>query len=91
MTGKRELVERLRVPAYWMSGSSEGHEGENDAPRQAADRIEALEAALSTMTEHYVMLAGCGDCGNWNPEEEAEVISARAILQDHFPTRPESP
>ncbi len=36
-----DLVKRLRAPAYWMSGSSEGHEGENDAPREAASRIEA--------------------------------------------------
>jgi septal ring factor EnvC (AmiA/AmiB activator) len=41
-----DLVKRLRAPAYWMSGSSEGHEGENDAPREAADRIEALEGEV---------------------------------------------
>jgi hypothetical protein len=39
-----------------------------------------LVEALRMMTEHYVGLAGCGDCGNWNPEEEEEVIAARALL-----------
>lgn len=42
-----DIVERLRAPAYWMSGSSEGHEGENDAPLEAADEIERLRAAIS--------------------------------------------
>lgn len=42
----RLLVERLRAPAYWMSGSSDGHEGENDLPRVAADRIATLRGAL---------------------------------------------
>jgi hypothetical protein len=48
---------------------------------------EATEAALAVardnlamMIEHYVRLAGCGDCGNWNPEEEPEVIAARNAL-----------
>ena len=41
-----DIVERLRAPAYWFSGSSEGHEGENNAPYEAAARIEQLEAAL---------------------------------------------
>lgn len=52
-----------------------------------AARIEALEGEnaklreeLRLMTEHYVSLAGCGDCGHWNPEEEPEVIQARAAL-----------
>jgi len=30
------LAERLDAPAYWLSGSDEGHEGENAAPREAA-------------------------------------------------------
>ena len=41
-----DIVERLRAPAYWISGSSEGHEGDNSAPEEAAARIEQLEAAL---------------------------------------------
>lgn len=41
-----DLKRRLRAPDYWMSGSSEGHEGDNDAPYEAADRIEELERLL---------------------------------------------
>ena len=41
-----DIVERLRAPTYWISGSSEGHEGENSAPLEAADEIEKLRAAL---------------------------------------------
>ncbi len=43
------LVKRLRAPAYWMSGSGEGHEGENNAPREAADAITALRARPATV------------------------------------------
>jgi hypothetical protein len=39
---ERDIIEKLRAPAYWMSGSNEGHEGENDVPRQAADEIDRL-------------------------------------------------
>jgi hypothetical protein len=39
-----EIVKRLQAPAYWISGSNEGHEGENDAPREAADIITRLTA-----------------------------------------------
>jgi uncharacterized coiled-coil protein SlyX len=48
MTDNAELVKRLRAPHYWISGSSEGHEGENDVPGLAADRIEALTARVNT-------------------------------------------
>jgi hypothetical protein len=48
-----ELIRRLRAPAYWMSGSSEGHEGENDAPREAADRLILYREAL------VELLRGC--------------------------------
>jgi hypothetical protein len=43
-----DLVKRLRAPAYWFSESDEGHPGENSAPREAADRIEAMDGALTT-------------------------------------------
>lgn len=39
-----------------------------------------LLAALETLTKRYVGLASSGDCGFWNPEEEDEVIAARAAL-----------
>jgi hypothetical protein len=42
-----EIVKRLQAPAYWMSGSDEGHEGENDAPREAADTITRLTAEVA--------------------------------------------
>lgn len=41
-----DLVKRLRAPSYWMSGSSEGHEGDNDAPFQAATALEAQAALI---------------------------------------------
>lgn len=42
----------------------------------APDLYDALEKLLA----RYTQLAGCGDCGNLVPEEEAEVIASRAAL-----------
>ena len=42
-----DIVARLRAPAYWISGSSEGHEGDNSAPLEAAAEIERLRALLT--------------------------------------------
>lgn len=42
-----DIVERLRAPAYWISGSSEGHEGDNSAPMEAARTIEILRVELA--------------------------------------------
>jgi hypothetical protein len=47
--------------------------------RAVNERAELIDA-LKVMTEHYVELAGSGDCGFWNPEDEPEVKQARAIL-----------
>lgn len=38
------LADRLDAPAYWFSGSGEGHEGENTAPREAAAALRAIVA-----------------------------------------------
>jgi hypothetical protein len=42
----------------------------------APDLLDALRALLS----RYVGLVNCGDCGNWNPEMEPEVQTARAAI-----------
>lgn len=39
--------------------------------------VEALEAFL----EMYLRGANSGDWGNWNPEEEPEIIAVRAAIQ----------
>ncbi len=44
-----------------------------------------LVDALAQMTEHYVSLINSGDAGNWNPEEEPEVIKAREALKKALP------
>jgi hypothetical protein len=46
---KWDIVDRLEAPAYWMSGSSEGHEGENDAPREAAAEIRRLRERVAEL------------------------------------------
>lgn len=50
------------------------------AMTEMAERLGDVTDCLSDMTEHYVSLAGCGDCGHWNPEEESEVIAARKMI-----------
>ena len=39
-----------------------------------------IKTALANLLERYVSLVNCGDCGNWNPEEEPVVIEARRLL-----------
>jgi hypothetical protein len=39
-----------------------------------------LYAALDAITARYVSIAVSGDCGFWNPENEPEVVAARAAL-----------
>lgn len=48
----------------------------------AEARLSRAVEALRMMTGHYVMLAGSGDCGNWDPEEESHVIAARRVLSE---------
>lgn len=59
-----------------------------DIHEQTAARIAALSAenerlrkALENMLKRYVDLAGSGDCGFWDPEDEDEVIASRAALE----------
>lgn len=37
-------------------------------------------AALTALLDDHVQLVNCGDCGNWDPEAEPEVIAARAAI-----------
>jgi len=37
-------------------------------------------AVLVGMVDRYTELVNCGDGGFWNPEEDAAVIAARAVL-----------
>ena len=47
----------------------------------AADEIERLRAALEALLERYTGLVNSGDCGNWDCEQENEVIAAREALK----------
>ncbi len=47
----------LRAPSYWMSGSNQGHDGENDKPRAAADMMEALAADRDEWKQLAIALA----------------------------------
>ena len=38
------LADRLEAPAYWLSGSDDGHEGENAVPHDAAAALRAIVA-----------------------------------------------
>ncbi len=65
---------------------TEAHELEKSMNRLCIEKLTRpnfsaeLSAALAGMVERYTSLANSGDCGNWNPEEEPEVIAARAAL-----------
>lgn len=55
-----------------------GEEADANA-RLIASAPELLEA-LEAMINNYVALANSGDCGNWDPEEEPQIIAARAAI-----------
>jgi hypothetical protein len=88
-----DIVKRLRAPAYWMSGSSEGHEGENDAPREAADRIEALEAEVERLqvecAENERLWNEASNLAELNGEVADSAMKCaerlRAALRDELP------
>jgi hypothetical protein len=47
----------------------------------ANERIKRLEEALEETVKCIVDLADSGDVGFWNPEEQHEIIAARAVLK----------
>ena len=42
----------------------------------------SLREAARALLEHYLGLANSGDCGNWDPETEVEVIDLRLALTE---------
>jgi hypothetical protein len=44
-----KMIQSLRGPHYWMSGSDQGHEGENDVPYRSADMLEAFAARVAEL------------------------------------------
>ena len=44
-------------------------------------RIKRLEEALEGTVKWIVRLADSGDAGLWNPEEQSEIIAAKAALK----------
>ena len=57
-----------------------GHRDARHAAAELAMLGDACAAALHALLERYTDLVNCGDCGNWNPEREDQVIAARAAL-----------
>jgi hypothetical protein len=46
---EEDITEKLYAPAYWISGSAEGHEVQNDAPYRAAAEIDWLWAEVARL------------------------------------------
>ena len=61
-------------------------DAEREREREAQDRVAqaapALLVALVALLDHYVALAVSGDAGNWDHNQEAEVIAARAAIAE---------
>lgn len=75
-----EIVRRLSDNGWCsaaLSGFARELERENAALTEQRDELlEALENVL----RRYTDLINSGDAGNWDPEEEDEVKSARAAI-----------
>ena len=69
-------------------GVSENPDSPTDTPTASGSnqqsavalRVRELEGVLRGILDRYVTLVDSGDAGNWNPEEEPQVIAARAAL-----------
>jgi hypothetical protein len=42
--------------------------------------VDELRKALGGMVDLYTGMINSGDCGNWNPEDDSQVIAARKVL-----------
>jgi hypothetical protein len=51
---------------------------------KTADERDMMATALRNLLNRYVGLVNCGDCGNWDPEAEEEVIFARSLLKPYL-------
>lgn len=69
-------TERDATDRAWQAQREKANTVIRDLERQR----DALAAALTAMVDRYVSLVNSGDCGNWNPETEADVIAARKAL-----------
>lgn len=45
------------------------------------NQVADLKVALEGLLNHYTALVNSGDCGNWDPETEPQVIAARKALK----------
>ena len=48
---------------------------------KSVNNHEKLLDALMGLTEMYVEMVDSGDCGNWDPETDNEVIAAREAIK----------
>lgn len=94
------LIERLEAPEYWMSGSKDGHEGENDRPREAAYALRQLleerqwKAISEAPKEFRKRILLCNpdgdiDVGNWDAWHTSDGLHEGWVcngLMDPLPT-----
>ena len=76
--------EKMHAVAYV---DTEIDEAEQNANARLIAAAPDLLEALTNLVAHYAQLVNCGDCGNWDPETEHQVIAARAALAKAQPSK----
>ena len=70
--------ETVELASVYHDGEFDVEVSEADANLMAASKD--LYSALENITNSYIELVNSGDCGNWNPENDKEVVEAYAAL-----------
>jgi hypothetical protein len=76
------VSDQLKVVRQYGYGIPEGQKLTGSSLTSTDLAFLSVRRALEGLLKRYTSLVNCGDCGNWDPETEPEVIQARRALKE---------